>query len=188
MANPVTMKMGVQAVGAFTDFALQGIQADMAAAAQAYGNSMRRLSAAQQLNSVSLAEAQLRDKSARLSASLQQQSLKDRGAASVSAAAAGVAGGSVRQALLGLRRSAIGAQDARMRNLNSNLLAQDKQRKNIQLAAILGQDNTVIARPSAASAMLGLGATLIDTYDANQPEGSRTFDSDTSIADWFKGE
>lgn len=188
MSNPMFMKMGVQAFGAATDFAIGNIQADMEEATQAYGNSMRLLSSAQQQNTVTLAEAQLKDKSKRLSASLQTASLKDKGAARVSAAAAGVAGGSVKQALLGLKRSALGAQDARMRNLNSNLFAQDQQRRNIQLAAVLGQDTSVIARPSAASAMLGLGAALIDTYDANQPEGSRSFDSDTSISDFFKGE
>lgn len=178
MANPVTMKMGNQVVGAFTDFALAGIQADMQRVSQQYANAMRKLSATRQLNTVTLAETQIHDKSQRLAFSLQQQSMKDVGAAKVSAAAAGVAGGSVQQALLGLKRSALGAQDARKRNLNANLLDQAKQRDNINLATILGEDISVIQRPNVASALLGLGATLIDTYDSNQPKGSRLIDED----------
>lgn len=180
------MRMGVQAFGGITDFMIGGIQADMNEAAQAHANAMRELASASARNQVTQAEVQIRDKSQRLSVALQQQEIRDRGAAEVSAAAAGVEGGSVEQAMLGLRRSAMQAQHARMRNRDANLLAQDTQRNNIQLATVLGEDISVIPRPSAASAMLGLGAQLIQTYDENQPEGSRFADSDRRVSDWFR--
>ena len=137
---------------------------------------MRKISTAQNLNAQTLQGAQLEDKSKRLEMTLQQSSIKDMGVSEVSAAAAGVAGGSVNTALLGLRRSALNAQNSRMRNLDSQLFAVDKQKQNIRLAGILGEDISVIQRPSAASALLGLGSTLIDTYDKNQPDGSRAVD------------
>ncbi len=184
--NAMQMRMGVQAFGGVADFMIGGIQASMNEAAQAHSNTMRELASAQATNQVTLAESQIRDKSVRLSAALQQQSLKDQGAAEVSAAAAGVKGGSVDQMMLGLRRSAVQAQDARMRNRDANLLAQDTQRNNIKLASILGEDISVLPQPSVASAMLGLGATLLDTYDENQPKGSKFADSDRSITEWFR--
>ena len=40
----------------------------------------------------------------------------------------------------------------------------------------MGEDISVLQRPSVASSLLGLGATLIDKYDNNQPKGSRSVD------------
>jgi len=164
------------AIGGIADSATRSIQAGMNEASQAYSNTMREISTAQNINAITLQQAALGDKSRRLQATLQQQSLKDRGAAEVGAAAAGVAGGSVDQALLGLRRSALNAQNARMRNLESGLFAADTQKKNIRLAGIMGEDISVIQRPSAASSLLGLGATLLDKFDNNQPKGSKGAD------------
>lgn len=185
--TPQRLKMGTQAVGAFTEHFTANIQADMEEAAQAHRNAMMQLSAAGQQNTVTLTETALQDQSQRDSMGLQQAALRDQGSAAVSAAAAGVAGNSVQQTVLGLKRSALQAQDARMRNLGSALRTQAQERKNIQLAAITGQDTSVISRPSIASTMLGLGVSLIDTYDANQPKGSRTTDKDVSAWDVWKG-
>ena len=163
-----------------------GIQHDMEVAAQAHSNAMRELASASARNQVTQTEVQIRDKSQRLSVALQGQAIRDKGTAMVGAAAAGVKGGSVDQAMLGLRRSAMQANSARLRNRDSALLAQDTQRNNIKLATVLGEDISVIPRPSAASAMLGLGAQLIQTFDENQPEGSRFADSDRRVSDWFR--
>ena len=163
-------------IGGLADSATRSIQADMSKASQAYGNTMRKISTAQNLNAVTQNTIAVEDKARRLEGVLQQQSIKDSAAAEVNAAAAGVAGGSVQQTLLGLRRSALNAQNARMRNLVSSQFSADKQKSNIRLAGILGQDISVIQRPSVASSLLGLGATLLDKYDNNQPKGSRAVD------------
>lgn len=183
LKSPAGMKSVAGAVTGFTDYMIQGVQADMQAAQQAHGNAMRSLSSAQQQNSVTLQEAQLQDKAARLGTSLQIASMKDRGSAEVNAAAAGVAGGSVQQALLGLKRSAIQAQDARMRNLSSEMMATQEQRSNIRLAAVMGEDISVIQRPSIGTALLGIGVNVMQTYDDNQPEGSKL--ADGRVTDWF---
>ena len=165
-----------EVVGGVAAASTRKIQADMNAASQAYGNTMRKISTSQNLNAVTQNTIAVEDKARRLEGVLQQQSIKDSAAAEVNAAAAGVAGGSVQQTLLGLRRSALNAQNARMRNLVSAQFSADKQKSNIRLAGIMGEDISVLQRPSVASSLLGLGATLIDKYDNNQPKGSRAVD------------
>ena len=165
-----------EVVGGVAATSTRKIQADMNAASQAYGNTMRKISTSQNLNAVTQNTIAVEDKARRLEGVLQQQSIKDSAAAEVNAAAAGVAGGSVQQTLLGLRRSALNAQNARMRNLVSAQFSADKQKSNIRLAGIMGEDISVLQRPSVASSLLGLGATLLDKYDNNQPKGSRSVD------------
>lgn len=182
--TPVGMKALAGISSGISDYMIGGIQADMQEAQQAHNNAMRMLSSAQQQNSMTLQEAQLQDKAARLGESLQIASMQDRGSAEVNAAAAGVAGGSVQMALLGLKRSAIQAQDARMRNLNSEMQAAQEQRNNIKLAGIMGEDISIIQRPSIGTALLGIGVSVMDTYDQNMPKGSKL--ADGKITDWFK--
>jgi hypothetical protein len=170
-------KMGIQAIGAISDFGLQKTQHKMQVAAQAHRDVMNQLSSGIQQNAVTVAEIQTQDKAVRLSEAIQTQSMKDKGSAAVSAAAAGVQGGSVNATMLGLRRSALRAQDARIRNRDSALQAQAEDRKNIELSAIMGKDISIIPAPSAASALLGLGASIFDTWDANQPQGSQSADA-----------
>ncbi len=163
----------------------------MQKAAQAHRNTMNKLSGAVRQNAVTSAQIQTQDKGARLAQAIQTQSMKDQGAAAVSAAAAGVSGGSVRATMLGLRRSALNAHDARQRNSDSAIMALEEDRKNTSRAVIMGEDISVLPErvadvlpaPSAASALLGLTTGLIDTYDANQPKGSKTTDV---WANWLK--
>lgn len=179
------MQLGSAAFSAHSNLTVANIQADMQESARAFSNQMRSISAAQQINAVTQEQVNLGDASKRLAVTLQQSSLRDRGAAEVSAAAAGVTGGSVDQALLGLRRSAVQAQHARKRNLDSGVLASAKQKSNINLARVMGEDISIIQRPSTASAMLGLGASVIDIMDSNNPEGNKSTDPTVDF-DWFK--
>ena len=55
---PGISQAGIAGVGAFTDLMIGGIQADMEEASQAYSNTMRQISAAQQTNAVVRSEAQ----------------------------------------------------------------------------------------------------------------------------------
>jgi hypothetical protein len=184
MANQqgMQLKMGMQAIGALSDFGIQQTQHKMNVASQEHRNVMNQLSSGIQQNAVTIAEIQTQDSAVRLSEAIQTQSMKDKGSAAVSAAAAGVQGGSVKAAMLGLRRSALQAQDARIRNRDSALTAQAENRKNIELSAIMGKDISVLPAPSAASALLGLGASLVDTWDSNQPTGETSADK---MANWF---
>lgn len=167
---------GNAAIGAWGEHAVGNIQSDMQEASQAYSNTMRDIAANQAINDVTQNEVMAGDATRRLEVQLQQSGLQDRGNAEVSAAAAGVAGSSVTSVLQGLRRSALQAQHARLRNFQSQERAADKQRGSLKLAAIMGEDISVIQRPSIGAALLGLGASMVDIYDANQPKGYKTTD------------
>ena len=190
--------IGVSAAGALTDYMAQrtahtvsaakndiaDTEHRMQVAAQAHRNTMNKMSGALRENSITQAQIQTQDQGVRLAQAIQTQSMQDQGAAAVSAAAAGVAGGSVKATMLGLRRSALNAHDARQRNSDSAILALEEDRKNIKLATIMGEDISVLPdrvadilpAPSAASALLGLAGSMMDTYDRYQPKGSRTSD------------
>ena len=165
------------AIGARTEYKLGQIQADMTESTKAYTNTMRTIASNRAINNSTLAEVDAADANRRLEAQLQRTSLQDKGNAEVSAAAAGVAGGSVTSVLQGLRRGALQAQHARMRNFENVQRGADKERSNIRLANILGEDISVIQRPSAGMALLGLGTSLVDIYDKNQPKGSKSADA-----------
>lgn len=163
----------------------------MQKAAQAHRNTMNQMSGALRENSITQKQMQTQDQGVRLSQAIQTQSMQDQGSAAVSAAAAGVAGGSVKATMLGLRRSALNAHDARQRNSDSAIIALEEDRKNVKLATIMGEDISVLPdrvadvlpAPSAASALLGLASGLVDTYDNYQPKGSKTTDT---WAGWLK--
>ena len=182
--GPKGLKMGVAAIGGVTNYLVQGVQARMNESAQEFSNTMRKISSAQQLNAAARSTAQIQDKAVRLGQSMSEKSMQDIGSAEVNAAAAGVEGGSVDRALLGLRRSALGAQDARLRNRDSALLGVEQQKKGIRLAGIFGEDISVIPRPNPASALLGLGMQMIEIQDENNPDGYQIADNPT-LANWF---
>jgi hypothetical protein len=173
---PMLMRMGTQTIGALSSFSISKTQHSMEVSARAHRETMSALSAGIQQNAITVAEINTQDSAVRLSSAIQSQSIKDRGAAAVSAAAAGVAGGSVEATMRGLRRSALNAQSARMRNLDSSLQASAQDRKNIELAQIMGKDISILPAPSSGAALLGLGASLLDTWDANQPQGLTSTD------------
>lgn len=172
MVSPVVAaQLGNQALSAGTDFLLSDIQAKMQRDAQKHRNTMSSISAALQMNSITIAEAQALDQSRRVQKQIAIASMQDKGNAEVNAAAAGVSGGSVDSVMRGLERSALNANYARMRSLDSTLKARGQDRKNVTLSKIFNEDTTVFQSPSMGMALLGLGTKLVDTYNQNQPEG-----------------
>lgn len=154
---------------------------------QSYNRTMSEISKAQQLNAMTSNEVNLRDAAVRTSAAIQQQSMQDRAGVEASAAAAGVRGGSVRSAMNSIQRSKLQARASLRKRIVLQRQSTTQDRANLELSHIFNRDISPytspmkVRPPSTASALLGLGANLIDTYDANQPEGSRTTDT---IAGW----
>jgi hypothetical protein len=155
-----------------------------AAAVQAYRNTMNALDAAQKLNTVSQNEVIIRDGSVALDGDIQAQALRDQGSGEVAAAAAGVKGNSVNLTMRELARSSTVAQKNRLDNLKASYAASATDRKNINLARIMGKDISVIPPISPASRALGIGssilstgAQLIDIWDSHQTPGNTTSDT-----------
>jgi hypothetical protein len=88
-----------------------------------------------------------------------------------------VQGNNVDATMRGLRASALGAQAARKARFKAEMRAHHNERINLNVGTIMGKDIQVQSRPSLLSAAIGLGATLVDTYDADQPDGDKLGDS-----------
>ena len=176
-------KIATTAIGAHADYSIQKTQHSMDMSALKHKQQMKKISQAMQMNSVSLKEAELHDKSIRMAQTLQITSLKDKGNAEVAAAAAGVAGGSVDMTMQGLERASLNANFARIKNVRSAEDAMHDARKNITLQGVFSDDIGVLVPPSPSMALLGFGASAVDIYNENQPEGTRTSDS---LAGLFK--
>ena len=172
MVSPVVAaKLGNQALQAGTNFLLSDIQVKLQRDAQAHRETMADISAALQTNSITHSEVEALDQSRRLEKQIDIASMQDKGQAEVNAAAAGVSGGSVDKVIRGLERSALNANYARIESLENTLNARGQDRKNVTLSRIFNRDTTVFQSPSVGASLLGLGTTLVDTYNQNQPRG-----------------
>lgn len=170
-------QMGMSVVSAFGAHSSAQHATAMDRINRNYRETMTSISTAMQLNTMTNNEIEARDASVRASASLQQQALVDKANAQVSAAAAGVRGGSVANTLRSLDRSQLMAKKTLRDKQAAQARSATNNRRNLQLSRIMGQDISPIQGPSVASSMLGLGASIIDIYDSHQPEGSRIEDT-----------
>jgi hypothetical protein len=177
------MQMGMKAVGAFSTFSAASHQSKMERISRDYQEKMSAISAAMQLNVQTQNEIDSRDALVRAGVALEITAMQDRAEAEVSAAAAGAAGGSVTGVMRGLMRSRLQAKQALRHQKFQQARANTQTRRNIEFAKVMGKDISPIGKPSAASALLGLGASMIDIYDSHQPDGQRTADK---MAEWFR--
>ncbi len=174
-------QMGFSVASAFA----QGMSAkagyDMERVQRDYQDKMSAISAAQSRNALTTNEIAARDAAMSASQAIQVQSLVDASATEADAAAAGVTGGSVRSSMRGIMRSRLLAKKALSDKVQANARAFTQDRRNLALSEVMNKDVSVIPRPSVASSLLGLGASIIDIYDSHQPEGGKTTDT---IAGW----
>lgn len=162
-------QMGMKALGAFSAFSAASHGAKMDAISRAYQEKMAGISAAMQLNVQTGNEIEARDAAVRASVALETTALEDRADARASAAASGSAGGSVVGTMRGLMRSRLRAKYALSVQKQNQARANTQSRRNIEFSRVMGTDISPIGKPSAASALLGLGANIIDLYESNQP-------------------
>ena len=169
-------KMLTQAVSGIANHLVAREQFKMNEQMRKHREAMNAIARAQQLNSLTIQETQVRDAGVRASMALQLQSEQDKATAEVHAAASGVAGNSVDATMRNLERSALNANAARKATINSKMQAIGQERKNAKLDAVYGRDIGVRLKPSASMALLNLGTTLLKTYDENQPKGKTSAD------------
>lgn len=181
MSSLMYAQMGMKVVGGLSAYGEQKHKSRMEEIMRGYQQTMTDISAAQQLNTMTANEVSARDAAMRASVALNVQSMQDRANAEVSAAAAGVSGGSVRSTMRGLMRSRLMAQQAMHNKVQAQKRSFAQDRRNFALNRAMNKDISVIPKPSAASALLGLGASMIDIYDSHQPEGQKVSDT---IAGW----
>lgn len=155
----------VQDIGAFGE---ASIDAKMARSRQAYQNTMSALSAANAYNTVTFNENQALKQSDITRQAQQIAALEQEGKADVASGAAGVSGNTSDLIVRDLEASAARANKVRLDQLSGQMIAYGQERKNIELSKIYNKDISVIPKPSAASAMLGIGTNLLSIYDSHQ--------------------
>lgn len=176
MSNLMYAQMGLDVLGGLSSFSAAREEAKLQRAVQDYNNTISALSAAQSQNVTTLNEIQAQDAAQRTAVEIQKQALSAEGSARVSAGAAGVSGGSVESVMRALRSSVSRAHYGTMQQLQAQYRSFGQERRNTAMAAILNKDITVIPRPSSTSAMLGIGKTMLSTWDKHQPAGERISD------------
>jgi len=174
--NPMYAQMGLSVGQGITSFVNQGIATSLARNLQKYRNRMLEITAAMSRGTITRNEIATEDATRRLSWDLQKKAAQDQAAATVSAAAAGVQGGSVDATMRGLRQSALNAQAARKARYKGEMQQHAQERVNLNVGTIMGESIQVHERPSLLSAAVGLGSNLLDDYDRNQPVGDKLGD------------
>ncbi len=174
--NPMYAQMGVSGVGAITSFIDQGTAAGLQAKLQKYRNQMLKVTAAMKRRTLTINEVSTRDAAVAMNWEIQKRAQQDQGSAEVSAAAAGVQGGSVDAIARGLRKSELDAQAARKSKYAAARRQHWQDQVDLTVGTIMGQDVTVVEKPNLMSAAMGLGKTLMSDFDRNQPEGDKLAD------------
>lgn len=176
MSSLMYAQMGMDVLGGITSFATAREEGKLQRAVQDYNNTISALSAAQSHNVTTLNEIQTQDAAQRTALEIQKQAMTAEGAARVSAGAAGVSGGAVDSVMRALRSSVSRAHYGTMQQLQAQYRSFGQERRNTAVAAVLNKNITVIPRPSATSALLGLSKNMLGTWDKHQPAGERLAD------------
>jgi hypothetical protein len=162
--------MGMKVMETVNSYGAAKHAATMEGISRKYKQVMTDISAAQQLNVMTENEIAMRDAATRTSVAIDVASLQDGASAEADAAAAGVSGSSVRDTMRGLTRGRLAAREALRLKVLGNATSAHNDRKNLELSRIMQKDISPISQPSIGSALLGLGAGMLDIYEDNQPK------------------
>lgn len=165
--------LGLQVAQGVTNYMTDKAAYDIERIQQKYRRKVAAVQTALDLNAQGENAAALQRSLAAAAISVQRASLRDEGSAIANAAAAGVRGASVDLGLIDLKRSGYEAAFAVEERMKSERNAASVERRNIRIGGVLGQERGSRGGPSAASALLGLGARMLDTYNNNLPESQR---------------
>lgn len=174
-------QMGTRLVSAFGTHSADRHRYNMETISREYREKMSGISFAMQSNTMTQNEISARDAQVRSQEAIQIQAMEQEAEVEAGAAAAGVSGGSVTSAMRGMMRSRLRAYRALEMQKTAQSQTNTSNRRNLALERAMNKDISPIMRPSAASALLGLGAGLIDIYDSHQAPGSTIEDT---MAGW----
>lgn len=159
---------GLNLLGAGFQFLGAKREAATRRAWQEYNNKLTYLSNAMNQNAITENEILAQQAAADQALINKRGSIQAEGATEVSAAAAGVAGNSVNQALVDVARTSAMVESRRQIQYNNALLAFDQQRKQSSFSAFMQQDRSVIPEPNIGTALLGAlsksAPALLDRY------------------------
>lgn len=166
-------QMGMAAVSAYSQYSAAKHDAKMREIQQKYHNKMVAISRVNELNNLTENEIATTDAFKRAQVAMASSALQDKANAELSAAVAGVRGGSVEATQRGLARSKLTADWTLQRKRKSQIMAESQQWMSVNVDALRARDTAIIPKPSVSAAVTGLATTLLDIYDTNQPESQQ---------------
>lgn len=167
--NPVYADFGLQIAQGFANFMIGSINANLQAKLTKYRNEIIAVQASMNSNRVTMNEIAAQDATVRTNWAIQLVSASDRGSAEVNAAAAGSTGRNVENTMRGLRRSAAFAQTARKSKFSNEMAGFLSDRRSNEMSRVVATDISTYQGPSILSAFMGVGMSLLDTYQKANP-------------------
>lgn len=139
---------------------------------QKYSNTMIELSHSTSANAITTNEILSQHAFADQALVGKKTSILTQAKVEVAAAAAGVKGRSVNQAMFDVQRNAGAREAERQRSLSNANLAFDQQRLMGRMSANMQKDYSPIPKPNAASYYLNAGIGMMNSW-MDRPQGSR---------------
>ena len=139
---------------------------------QRYSNTMVNLSNSLNQNAITDNEVMAMQESTNQAIDIKKDYLQTAATTEVSAAAAGVKGRSVNQALFDVQRNANIAEGRRQGALENAFLAFDQQRQQSSMSAAMQKDYSYIPKPKFASYMLKAASSSAGSYNTGASFGA----------------
>lgn len=172
MASYMMAEMGLTSIKAVASFGISREEARTQKILARHAKTMATLSAAQarfqvQRNEIGMVR---QDMLARAGDAI--VAMQDQAQAQVAAAASGASGNSVDSTMHAFGRAEARQKFARQRQLEAGFSQTADERRDIAVQEAMAVTQPVIAKPSGASMLLGLGTSLLDIYDNHNPQNS----------------
>ena len=153
-------QVGMSALGAASQYSADKAANKAQRAWQQYSNTMLRLSDAVSQNAITTNQLLTQEGFANEALQIDKNSLFAQAKLEVSAAAAGVKGRSVNQAMFDVQRNAGAREYERQQSFKNANFAFDNQRLSSSMNAEMQQDRTYLPKPKAASYVLNAAAQV----------------------------
>lgn len=173
MSKLMLADMGLNIAAGLGSYFVAKEQSKIQEILQKYQNTMADLSAGMAMNNLAKNRAQVRDNNVFADLSIQSAAMQEQAAYQVEAAAAGVVGNSVAVGMRQREADAARAQSSRERQYSAEMMQLEDQKKNVQMSSIYNRDVSPIQKPSLGASLLGIGANLVQTWDAHNPVDRR---------------
>lgn len=168
----VAANVGMNMLSAGQSYAADKAQYKASKAWQAYSNTMVRLSDAVNQNAITTNTLMAGDAFAEQALQIRKGGILASAQVETQAAAAGVKGRSVNQAMFDVQRNAAARESERQQSFKNTMLSFDQQRLQSSMSAEMQQDYSYIPKPKAASYILNAAMKSFSAYQSMSAGGS----------------
>lgn len=170
MASYMMQEMGLKSIASVSKFFVSKEEARIQRIMQKHNNIMTALSAAQSHNQINRNAVEIERQYTLANAADQVVAMQDQEAARLAAAASGTSGNAVATTMHDLARAEAQKRYANEKARDTAHIDINDQRRQVELSKVYGTNIDVLPKPSFATALLGLGTSLLDTWREHNPE------------------